>query len=79
MFLTRFLLILCILNLSSVYAEVYKWTDKNGNVHYSDQKNENADEIDLTLEEVDKKKSSSNREQQRKKLLEAMKEDREQK
>ncbi len=42
------ILICClIVHLSSAYAEVYKWVDDQGNIHYSDKKPENE-----TIEQI---------------------------
>lgn len=41
-------LILAALALSpSAFAEIYKWTDANGNVHFSDRANSNAKTVDI--------------------------------
>ncbi|MFC1518450.1 DUF4124 domain-containing protein [Pseudomonadota bacterium] len=41
-------LILCSVIFSIGHATVYRWVDEQGNVHYSDQPRENAEQIELS-------------------------------
>ena len=61
-------------------AEVYKWTDKQGNVHYTDRSVKDAREMNVYTEEDAKKDvKKDNRTEQRRKLIDAMEEDRKEK
>jgi uncharacterized protein DUF4124 len=42
---------------SGVHAEIYQWTDKKGNVHFSDKPIINSNSKKLTLKESNKMKS----------------------
>ncbi len=49
----RAFLIFLLLSVSlSSLAEVYKWTDANGRVHFTDQPVENAETIELKIKEL---------------------------
>ncbi|MDO6618449.1 MULTISPECIES: DUF4124 domain-containing protein [unclassified Shewanella] len=41
-------LILCSVIFSISHATVYRWVDEQGNVHYSDQPRENAEQVELS-------------------------------
>jgi len=71
-----FVLLMCVC--CSVQAEVYKWIDENGNVHYGDKPDTANKSTELN---IDSKASvvrgiDSSREEKREKLLEVMAEDR---
>jgi len=73
---TVIILVLASLSMSAM-AEIYKWTDANGNVHYGDKPVKHAVQMQIS----DEKQSgsgltSAQRKERRQKLLEAMQEDR---
>lgn len=74
--------ILTVLVSFTAHAEIYKWTDEKGNVHYGDRP-ANSDHKQLNISEEDAgaspKVSSAERAERRQKLLEAYKEDRKEK
>lgn len=52
--------IVCLLFSSYVHSEIYKWTDENGRVHFSDKaKSKNADVVDLKQDKPTTKRSPS--------------------
>lgn len=63
--------------LSMAHAEVYKWTDENGVVHYGDRpvNKTHAQQIEVQQQAVETQPTGS-RADKRQKLLEAMEEDR---
>ena len=73
----QILLLTSVLILSQAHAEIYKWTDDNGNVHYGDKPRENAELMNMPKEaspgfgNVDAKRAD-----QRQKLLDAYEDDR---
>ena len=44
----RYLLIVLMLLTYSATAEIYRWVDKNGNVHYSDEEVDGSEQVKLT-------------------------------
>lgn len=61
-------------------AEVYKWIDKDGNVHYTDRSVKNSEEMNISTETEAKKSSAvDERKQRRQKLADALREDRKEK
>ena len=64
----------------SIQAEVYKWTDKQGNVHYTDRSVKDSSEMNVYTEGNKNKPAGTNdRTEKRRKLIDAMKEDRKEK
>lgn len=72
-------LVLLILSLSMTdsIAEIYKWTDEQGNVHYGDKPNEKADEVQVDISKKGHISTDSDRQLKRKKLIDAFNQDRE--
>lgn len=68
------MLLLC----APVHAEVYKWTDEHGNVHYGDRPTpgSSADEVDLDLQIIDSG-IDGQRGEMRERVLDVFQEDRE--
>ena len=77
---SHIILIVSILTGFSSHAEVYKWTDKQGNVHYTDRSVKDSREMNVYAED-DKKKQvkTDDRAEKRRKLIDAMEEDRREK
>lgn len=72
--------IFCLLLSFPSYAEVYKWVDKDGNVHYGDKPVNNSTEMNVQLsDDSTDGPSNSNRSERRQKILDALREDREEK
>ena len=62
----------------SLHAEIYKWVDDKGNVHYSDQPARQSKQLNISEEsEQSDTVSKEDREERRKRLLQAFDEDRE--
>ncbi len=57
-------------------AEIYKWVDENGKVHYGDKPNESAKEITVDTSRKGHVNTGEFREEKRRKLVDAMSEDR---
>lgn len=73
----RILLIFCFMLISNVGAEIYKWKDDQGNVHYSDSPRDNHGATELKLHgSTVKTDVTGSRAETREKLLQAMEEDR---
>lgn len=65
---------------SVVHAEIYKWTDDKGNIHYGDKPVTNSKEMDISEEPSQNQAvSKSERDERRKKLLESFDVDRQKK
>ncbi|MCW8854140.1 MAG: DUF4124 domain-containing protein [Gammaproteobacteria bacterium] len=60
----------------SSYGEVYKWIDKQGNVHYTDRPVNNSKEMNVDIDSKKKEIKIDDRAEQRRKLADAMEEDR---
>jgi len=58
-------------------AEIYKWVDEQGRVHYGDKEITNAKALDLDTTKKGHINTGSSREEKRRKLLDAMQEDKE--
>ena len=67
----RFLFTLLLLCSASASAEIYKWTDKDGNVHFGDNPNnkEKATELSIDTESKSGVTHSSGRDKDRDRLL----------
>ena len=77
---TYLILIVSILTSFSVHAEVYKWIDKQGNVHYTDRSVKDSREMNVYVEDAKKKLVKTDaRAEKRRKLVDAMQEDRKEK
>ncbi|MDH5472492.1 MAG: DUF4124 domain-containing protein [Gammaproteobacteria bacterium] len=64
----------------SVYAEIYKWTDEHGIVHYTDKSVKNSEQMNISIDdEPGQTTKSEDRAEQRRKLVDAMEEDRKEK
>ena len=62
------------------YAEIYKWVDEDGNVHYTDRSLKNSKEMNISVDDaVENDISVDDRNERRQKLIDAMREDREEK
>lgn len=72
----RFLILLIALAFP-VHAEVYKWVDEKGNIHYGDKPVVNSEQIIIhDQSNVQNRLSKEEREERRKRLLETFAEDR---
>lgn len=72
----RFLVITVLFALPA-QAEIYKWTDEKGNVHYGDKPVVNSEEILIPEKiNVQSRATRQEREEKRKRLLESFAEDR---
>jgi len=60
-------------------AEIYKWVDEQGRVHYGDKEITNSQALDLDTAKKGHINTGSSREEKRRKLLGAMQEDKERK
>lgn len=78
--LTRLFLMASFLVVAVAQAEIYKWTDEAGNVHYTDKPVKNSKQVEIKPE-VDNSVGAikESREERRRRLLDAMQEDREEK
>ena len=75
-FMLRFLVITVLFALPA-QAEIYKWTDEKGNVHYGDKPIVNSEEILIPEKiNVQSRVTMQEREEKRKRLLESFAEDR---
>jgi len=69
--------VITLLLVGAAHAEVYKWTDDRGKVHYSDQPVENSQQLQVNESRSPAPAvSSEQREERRRKLLQALEEDR---
>lgn len=66
-----------LLNSATVYAEIYKWVDDQGKVHYGDKPINNSTEMDVNISKQGHIKIKNSREQKRQKLLESYADDQE--
>ncbi|MCW8935994.1 MAG: DUF4124 domain-containing protein [Gammaproteobacteria bacterium] len=66
-----------LLNSATVYAEIYKWVDEQGKVHYGDKPISDSTEMDINISKKGHIKINNNREQKRQKLLESYADDQE--
>lgn len=73
----KYLLTLLIsLNATVTQAEIYKWTDEQGNTHYGDKPVVESKEMDINIEKSGNQKEKINRKERQKKLVDSMQEDR---
>lgn len=73
----KYLLTLLIsLSATIAQAEIYKWTDDQGNTHYGDRPIEKSKEMDINIEKSGNQKERVNRKERQKKLVDSMEEDR---
>lgn len=77
---------LCTMIAMPIWAEVYKWLDKDGNVHYGDKPPDSEQNVDAEAVHIREKKAESlpnadaaTRQEYQKRLLEAMSVERQQK
>ena len=74
----RTLIMLCLLSLSTVAgAEIFKWVDEQGRIHYGDKPVENSESITVDTDKKGNMNTGPSREEKRKRLLDAMQEDNE--
>jgi len=64
-------------NPATLYAEIYKWVDEQGKVHYGDKPISNSTEMDINISKQGHIKINDSREQKRQKLLESYADDQE--
>jgi len=71
------IVIVCVLFLSATccYAEIYKWVDEQGVIHYGDKPVNNSKEMDVNISKQGHIKINNKREQKRQKLLESYADD----
>jgi len=72
-----FALILIIGVVPIANAEIYKWVDEQGRVHYSDKEITNSEALDLDTAKKGHINTGASREEKRRNLLDAMQEDKE--
>ncbi len=60
-------------------AQIYKWVDEQGNIHYGDKPIVNSEEMDIDVKKKGNLKVSGTREENRQKLLNAYAEDQQRK
>jgi hypothetical protein len=67
--------------LTSGHAEIYKWVDEQGRVHYGDRPNEQAETVDIKDQAPSTESTSdeSSRREHRQRLLKSMQQERERK
>lgn len=71
---------LALLVSTSANAEIYKWVDEHGKVHYGDKPNPKSEQLNISEESSPSKSlSKQEREERRKRLIDAYNEDRAQK
>lgn len=56
-------------------AEIYKWVDEQGKVHYGDKPQSDASELKVDIEKKGHIKTSAEREEKRRRLIEEYKDD----
>jgi len=71
--------ILCIGVVPTASAEIYKWVDELGRVHYSDKEITNSEALELDTAKKGHISTGASREEKRRNLLDAMQEDKERK
>ncbi|MCW9014092.1 MAG: DUF4124 domain-containing protein [Gammaproteobacteria bacterium] len=75
--LTLLFMLYAAMSMKIVYAEIYKWVDDKGNVHYGDKPTPDGQQIDVTKAAAKTGNlPKQSREDRRQKLLQAMDEDR---
>ncbi|MDH5484458.1 MAG: DUF4124 domain-containing protein [Gammaproteobacteria bacterium] len=76
----QILLVACFLVSSVTHAEIYKWVDDRGNVHYGDKPVDNSQQLEIKTETSDvTAETKDSRDERRRRLLDAMQEDRNEK
>ena len=66
-----------VLSASTAEAEIYKWVDDNGNVHYGDKPVANSEQLNIVTDEAPTNKlSKKERAERRQNLIDAFEEDR---
>jgi len=65
-----------LLSASISYAEIYKWVDEQGKVHYGDKPVDNSETLDISTEKSGNQNSLNNRRERQRKLTESLEEDR---
>lgn len=74
----RSFVILCLLGiLPNANAEIFKWVDEQGRVHYGDKPVTNSEQVTVDTEKKGHIKTAASREEKRQRLLDAMQEDKE--
>jgi len=63
------------LNPAYCYAEIYKWVDEQGVIHYGDKPVNNSKEMEVNISKQGNIKINNKREQKRQKLLESYADD----
>ncbi len=58
-------------------AEIYKWTDEQGNIHYGDKPNKRASEVQVDISKKGHISTDTDRQLKRKNLIDAFNKDRE--
>ena len=74
----RIILLMMIMVLApAANAEVFKWIDEQGRVHYGDKQKSNSETLELDTSKKGHINTGASREEKRKNLLDAMQEDKE--
>lgn len=81
MYVLRMLVVaLLMLNSAMAGAEIFKWTDEKGNVHYGDKPKKNSTQVEVSEKNLSGELSTDeSRAEKRRRLIDAMVEDREKK
>lgn len=72
----RLILLLALSFSSMAYAEIYKWVDDQGRIHYSDKPVKNSTQINVNTQKQSTGEHRQSREEKRRKLLNVFNEDR---
>jgi len=67
--------IICIFNIGHVNAEIYKWVDDQGKIHYGDKPVSKSKVMDIDISKQGHIKINNSREEKRQKLLETYADD----
>ena len=68
-----------LLSISISHAEIYKWVDEQGKVHYGDKPVSNSETLNINTEKTGNQNSLSKRRERQRKLTESLEEDRQEK
>ncbi|MDH5711214.1 MAG: DUF4124 domain-containing protein [Gammaproteobacteria bacterium] len=72
----RFFLFGLLLFTSPAIAEIFKWVDQNGVVHYGDKPTSNSEQMDVQVKESSPAQSNESREERRQRIADALESDR---
>ena len=72
----RVFLLGLLLFVSPVMAEIFKWVDQNGVVHYGDKPTANSEQMEVQVKETSSPQNSETREERRQRIADALESDR---